>query len=88
MSKSITFVVVTTLLFGSALQMVRQKYQSRLLFIELQSVEKILEEYEVEWGKLQLEATMLTAENKVAVVAKDKLQLAIPERDKIIYLQP
>jgi len=42
----------------------------------------------VEWGQLQLELTTLTEENRVESVAKEKLKLRMPQRNKIIYLKP
>ena len=72
----------------SALAVIISKYHSRLIFIEIQKQEKMLDNYEVEWGQLQLELTMLTEENRVERVAKEKLKLRMPRRDKIIYLKP
>lgn len=64
------------------------KYQTRLLFSEIQKQEKTLDNYEVEWGRLQLELTTLTEENRIESVAKKKLKLIMPRREKIIYLKP
>ncbi len=64
------------------------KYQSRLLFVEIQQQERELDRYEVEWGQLQLELTTLAEENRVEQIARDKLKLVMPERDKFIYLKP
>ena len=72
----------------SALAVIISKYHSRLVFIEIQKQEKMLDNYEVEWGQLQLELTMLTEENRIERVAKEKLKLRMPQRDKIIYLKP
>jgi len=72
----------------SALAVIISKYNSRLVFIEIQKQEKMLDNYEVEWGQLQLELTTLTEENRVERVAKERLKLRMPQRDKIIYLKP
>ncbi|WP_341326560.1 cell division protein FtsL [Methylotuvimicrobium sp. KM2] len=76
------------LLVLSALGVIYSKYQSRLLFVEIQQQERELDRYEVEWGQLQLELTTLAEENRVEQIARDKLKLVMPERDKIIYLKP
>ncbi len=76
------------LLLISALAVIFSKYQSRLVFIEIQKQEAFLDKYEVEWGRLQLELTTLTEENRVERVAKEKLKLRMPESGKIIYLKP
>ena len=79
---------LSVVLLSSALAVIYSKYQSRLIFIEIQEMEKELDRYEVEWGRLQLELTMLTEENRVEVEAKKRLKLVMPVREKIIYLKP
>ena len=76
------------LLLWSAMAVIYSKYQSRLLFVEIQKQERELDRYEVEWGQLQLELTTLTEENRVEQIARDKLKLVMPQRDTIIYLKP
>ena len=76
------------MLLMSALAVIVSKYNSRLVFIEIQKHEQMLDNYEVEWGRLQLELTTLTEENRVERVAKEKLKLRMPQRKKIIYIKP
>ncbi len=80
--------VLLVLFLISALAVIVSKYQSRLLFIEIQKQEKMLDNYEVEWGQLQLELTMLTEENRIEGVAKKQLKLRMPQRENIIYIKP
>ncbi len=75
-------------LLVSALAVIASKYQSRSLFIAIQTEETSLDEYEVEWGQLQLELTTLTEENRVERVAKKRLKLIMPAREDIIYIKP
>ncbi|MCD2449055.1 cell division protein FtsL [Methylicorpusculum oleiharenae] len=75
-------------LLGSALAVIYSKYQSRLLFIEIQKQERELDRYEVEWGQLQLELTTLAEENRVEQIAREKLRLVLPQREAIIYIKP
>ena len=76
------------LLLGAAMGVIYSKYRSRLLFVEIQKQERELDRYEVEWGQLQLELTTLAEENRVEQIAREKLKLVMPQRDKIIYLKP
>lgn len=76
------------ILIASGIAVIYNKYKSRQIFIDIQKKEKELDDYEVEWGLLQLELTMLTAENRVEIEARDKLKLTLPPKDKIIYLKP
>ncbi|MGZ8193694.1 MAG: cell division protein FtsL [Methylobacter sp.] len=77
-----------TVLLISALFVIYSKYYSRLLFIKIQEQERALDQYEVEWGQLQLELTTLTEENRVELVARKNLKLIVPLREKIIYIKP
>jgi cell division protein FtsL len=72
----------------SALAVIYSKYYSRLLYIEIQKQERTLDQYEVEWGQMQLELTMLAEQNRVELVAREHLRLIMPLRDKIVYIKP
>ncbi|MCF7964275.1 MAG: cell division protein FtsL [Methylobacter tundripaludum] len=72
----------------SALAVIYSKYHSRLIFIEIQKQERELDQYEVEWGQLQLELTTLAEQNRVEQVAREQLKLVMPLREKIVYIKP
>ncbi len=80
--------LLSLLLLGSALGVIYSKYQARLLFVEMQQLEKDLDDYEVEWGRLQLELTTLAEHNRVERLARMKLGLIMPLRERIIYIKP
>ncbi|MCK9621937.1 MAG: cell division protein FtsL [Methylobacter sp.] len=77
-----------SVLLISALTVIYSKYQSRLIFIEIQKQERALDQYEVEWGQLQLELTTLAEQNRVEQVARKQLKLVMPLREKIVYIKP
>jgi cell division protein FtsL len=87
-AKNIVMAVLVAMLMISAIAVIYSKYQSRLLFIEIQKKDKELDDYEVEWGRLQLELTTLTEENRVEIEARKRLMLTLPAQDKIIYIKP
>ncbi len=80
--------VVGIVLLLSALAVIYSKYYSRLIFIEIQKQERALDQYEVEWGQMQLELTMLAEQNRIELVAREQLKLVMPLREKIIYIKP
>lgn len=80
--------VASIVLLLSALAVIYSKYYSRLIFIEIQKQERALDQYEVEWGQMQLELTMLAEQNRVELVARENLKLVMPLREKIIYIKP
>ncbi|WP_432742115.1 cell division protein FtsL [Methylobacter sp. G7] len=75
-------------LLVSALAVIYSKYQSRLIFIDIQKQERALDQYEVEWGQLQLELTTLAEQNRVEQVAREQLKLVMPLRERIVYIKP
>ena len=70
------------------MSVIYSKYYSRLIFIDIQKQEKALDQYEVEWGQMQLELTMLEGQNRLELVAKEELKLVMPLREQIIYIKP
>ena len=81
-------VLLLILVLGSALSVIYSKYRSRQVFVEVQKLESDLDRYEVDWGKLQLELTTLTEQNRVERLARSKLRLKMPQRENIIYIKP
>jgi cell division protein FtsL len=79
---------LSAVLLVSALAVIYSKYQSRQVFIAIQNVESELDQYEVKWGKLQLEQTTLAEHNRVERLARKQLSMMIPEREKIIFIKP
>lgn len=80
--------VLLTGLLVSALAAIYSKYYSRQIFIEIQKQERILDQYEVEWGQLQLELTTLAEHDRIEQLARRQLKLVMPLREKIIYIKP
>jgi cell division protein FtsL len=80
--------VAGIVLLLTALAVIYSKYYSRLIFIEIQKQERALDQYEIEWGQMRLELTMLAEQNRVELVAREQLKLVIPSREKIIYIKP
>ncbi len=87
-AKKMLLTLLTAALMLSAIAVIYSKYQSRLVFMEIQKKEKELDDYEVEWGRLQLELTTLTEENRVEIEARNRLLLTLPAQNKIIYIKP
>lgn len=86
--KTILMSLLVAMLMLSAIAVIYSKYQSRLLFIDIQNKEKQLDEYLVEWGRLQLELTTLTEETRVEIEARNRLMLTLPIQSEIVYIKP
>ena len=86
--KHIMTSILIAMLMLSAIAVIYSKYQSRQLFIEIQQKEKQLDNYEVEWGRLQLELTTLTEENRIEIEARRRLMLTLPTQNETVYIKP
>ncbi len=84
----IGLVVLLAALMMSALAVIYSKNQSRSIFIEIERHERALDQYEVEWGQMQLELSTLAEQNRVERIAKEQLKLVLPPRENIIYIKP
>ncbi len=83
-------VIVVVLLFvlvGSGLGVIFSKYNSRLVFIEIQKTEQELDRLEVRWERLTLEERMLAEHNRVEKIARKKMGLIELDRKAIIYIR-
>jgi cell division protein FtsL len=86
--ESIALVTLLIVLMVSALAVIYSKNYSRSVFIEIERHERALDQYEVEWGQMQLELSTLAEQNRVERIAKERLKLVMPSREKIIYVKP
>lgn len=87
-NETIVLVVLLIALMLSALGVIYFKNNSRSIFIEIERNERALDQYEVEWGQMQLELTTLAEQNRVEAIAKERLKLVMPPRESVIYIKP
>ncbi|MSP27217.1 MAG: cell division protein FtsL [Methylococcales bacterium] len=80
--------LLSVVLLMTALAVIYSKYNSRLIFIDIQKQERELDQCEVAWGQTQLELTTFAEQNRVEKVARAKLKLVLPLHEKIIYIKP
>jgi len=85
----IGFVAVLSLaVVLSALAVVYAKFQSRILFTELQGLNKAQDRMDIEWGQLQLEQSTWAAHGRIERLAHKKLQMVLPEAGQIVVVSP
>lgn len=88
MTKAGIWLILLIMLISSALAVIYSKYHSRMLFSEIQNQKRILDDQEEKWGQLQLELTTLTEHSRIEQMARTKLKMDDPAREKIIYIKP
>ena len=72
--KLISLVLVIASL-ASAVSVVYSKHQNRLLFVELESLNKERDQMNVEWGQLQLEQSTWATDSRIEKIATEKLHM-------------
>jgi cell division protein FtsL len=85
---TVGIIVLLIMLMSSALAVIYSKNYSRSIFIDIERHERVLDQYEVEWGQMQLELSTLAEQNRVERIAKERLKLVMPPRESIIYIKP
>ena len=88
--KSPMFGVLGTFLavLVTALAVIFAQHQSRKTFVELQELQKVRDEIDVVWGRLQLEQGAWTTHGRVEQIARNKLDMEIPNTDAVVIVKP
>lgn len=72
--KLISLVLVIAAL-TSAMSVVYSKHRNRLLFVELESLNKERDRMNIEWGQLQLEQSTWATDSRIEKIATEKLHM-------------
>jgi cell division protein FtsL len=70
-----------------ALGVVTSQHKARKLFVELQNEKDRAQQMDVEWGKLQLEQSTLVTPARVEKLARQQLQMHMPQSEQIRYVR-
>jgi len=73
---------------SSAVGVIYAKHQNRMRFVELQSLQKLRDQMDVEWGQLQLEQSTLVTHGRIERMARHELKMTIPPAEKIVMIRP
>ena len=76
------------LVVSSALAVVYGADRARRLFVVTQRLERVLAEFEVEWGQLQLEQTTWAEHGRIERLGRERLHMTLPPREAVVYLKP
>jgi cell division protein FtsL len=81
------FVFLALAVVASGVGAVYTKFQSRLLFVELQQVRAERDRQATEWGRLQLELATRGALGRVTRIAQERLDMRAPAPDQIVVVR-
>lgn len=75
------------LVMASSFAVIYSKHQSRKLFVEVQQLNKNIDELNIEWGRLQLEQSAWSAHGRIERIARKKLNMILPGAGDVVYVQ-
>jgi len=73
---------------STALGVVYTRHQSRLLAVELSTLESQQDEGLAEWSRLQIEQGWLADASRIEKTARGVLQMQQPEKTQILVIRP
>ena len=86
MKMAIFFMLVIAIFF-SAIQVVIAQHESRRLFVEIQSLEKIRDNLNEEWTRLLLEQSTWATDARIETVARNKLGMKTPTNNTLLVIE-
>ena len=84
---SLTVLVLFMFIVLTSLALVVVKHKSRTLFINLQNLNKQEVFLDEQWGRLLLQQSTQLAHDRVEHVARNKLQMKLPESKQIVVVR-
>lgn len=84
----LVLVTLAVAVFASALGVVFSTHESRKLFVELQGLQKVRDEMNAQWGRLQLEQSTWATHGRIERIANEKLDMVIPPPGAVVIVRP
>ena len=81
-------IVLALTLLGTAMAVVYVQHERRRLFVALQQLERERDQMEVQWGRLRLERSAWTANNRIEELAQKRLNMHLPPAHTIVLVTP
>ena len=83
------FLLVARILasIASAIGVVHARHRHRLLFVELAKLEKVRDELNIEFGRLQLEQATVAESNRIDQIARMRLGMKFPEAGDVVVVR-
>ena len=80
--------ILFAVLLMTALATVAAQHKSRKLYFELQQQKDAANQYEVEWGQLQLEQSTWAMHSRIEDIAEKYLNMQVPDAKRIQLVTP
>lgn len=81
------FIFLALSVIAISMVVIETRHKSRLLFAELQAVRGERDALNIEWGQLLLEEGTWSEHRRVEAMARTRLEMSIPGRDRIVVVR-
>jgi cell division protein FtsL len=81
-------VLLSAAVMSSAIGVINAKHQARTDFMQLQALQKVRDDLQVTWGKLQLEQAAWSTRSRVEQIASSRLNMILPTEKSIKIIRP
>jgi len=86
-SRLIVLLLAVAVMF-SAFGVVYVKHQNRKLFVELERQRMAQDQFDVEWGRLQLEQSTWATHGRIEHIARSRLGMGLPGDNEVVIVRP
>ena len=73
---------------ATAIGVVYARHQHRTLFVELSKLQRVRDELNIEFGRLQLEQATVAEATRIDQIARTRLGMKSPEAGEIVVVRP
>jgi len=84
---SVSVALLILLVLISSFAVIYSQHQSRQLFVQLQALQKQVDDLDIEWGRLQLEQSSWSSHGRIEKIAVTKLGMSLPQADKVVFIK-
>lgn len=86
--KTLIIVLLVGAVISTALGVINAKHQARTAFVELQALQKLRDEMQVNWGRLQLEQAAWSTHGRIEQIASSRLGMVLPPENSVKIISP
>jgi cell division protein FtsL len=80
--------IVIMACIATAIGVVYARHQHRVLFMQLNKLDRERDELNIEFGRLQLEQATVAESTRVEQIARDRLGMKSPESADVVVIRP
>ena len=81
------FVVLWVAVLASGVSVIYAKHMGRQNFVELERLIDERDQLEIDWGRLRLEQSTWATHGRVEQLARERLDMHVPEPENIVVVQ-